>query len=53
VIAISDQAAAAVSGSPILQGRTQRNGRATAYVCERYACQNPVTDPDALNALLS
>jgi uncharacterized protein len=53
VIAISDQAAAAASGSPIVQGRTQRNGRATAYVCERYACQNPVTDPDALNALLS
>ncbi|HKP75152.1 MAG TPA: thioredoxin domain-containing protein [Longimicrobiaceae bacterium] len=33
---------------PLLEGRTPRDGRATAYVCERLACQQPVTDPAAL-----
>ena len=33
---------------PLLQGRAQINGRATAYVCRNFACQIPVNDPDAL-----
>jgi uncharacterized protein YyaL (SSP411 family) len=33
---------------PLLQGRTAQGGRATAYVCERLACKQPVTDPAAL-----
>jgi uncharacterized protein YyaL (SSP411 family) len=33
---------------PLLEGRTARDGRATAYVCERLACQQPVTEPAAL-----
>jgi hypothetical protein len=33
---------------PLLEGRTMQGGRATAYVCERLACQQPVTDPAAL-----
>ncbi|HEY0038106.1 MAG TPA: thioredoxin domain-containing protein [Longimicrobium sp.] len=37
---------------PLLRGRTAREGRATAYVCERFACQRPVTDPAALAAQL-
>ena len=35
---------------PLLQGRTRVGGKATAYVCERYACRMPVTDPGELKA---
>ncbi len=33
---------------PLLQGREMLEGRATAYVCENYACRMPVTEPQAL-----
>jgi uncharacterized protein YyaL (SSP411 family) len=33
---------------PLLEGRTAQGGRATAYVCERLACRQPVTDPESL-----
>ena len=33
---------------PLLQDRTAREGRATAYVCVNYACREPVNTPDAL-----
>ena len=36
----------------LLAGRTQIDGADTAYVCESYACQLPVTEPDALRAQL-
>jgi uncharacterized protein YyaL (SSP411 family) len=39
-------------GVPLMEGRTPVNGAAAAYVCERFACQAPVTDPAALEALL-
>ena len=32
-------------GVPLLAGRSARDGAATAYVCERFACRAPVTDP--------
>ena len=38
---------------PLVAGRGLLDGRAAAYVCERFACQAPVADPDALRALLS
>jgi hypothetical protein len=33
---------------PLLRDRTMIGGRATAYVCERMACQMPVHEPGAL-----
>ena len=31
---------------PLVAGKTTRDGRATAYVCERRVCQRPTSDPD-------
>jgi uncharacterized protein len=39
-------------GVPLLEGRDPVDGRAAAYVCEHFACQRPVTEPDDLAALL-
>jgi uncharacterized protein YyaL (SSP411 family) len=37
---------------PLMEQRTPVDGRAAAYVCERFACRRPVTDADELRALL-
>jgi uncharacterized protein YyaL (SSP411 family) len=38
--------------SPLLAQREALGGRATAYVCEHFACLQPVTDPGQLEAEL-
>ncbi|MCS7275899.1 MAG: thioredoxin domain-containing protein [Dehalococcoidia bacterium] len=37
---------------PLLEGREALGGRATAYVCENFACRQPTTDPEVLAAQL-
>ncbi|MDQ3285944.1 MAG: thioredoxin domain-containing protein [Actinomycetota bacterium] len=37
---------------PLLAERPMREGKAIAYVCVNYACQNPTTDPEELKRQL-
>jgi uncharacterized protein len=45
----ADPSATAV---PLLEGRFQLDNRPTAFVCRDFACRQPVTEPEALAALL-
>lgn len=38
---------------PLLHDRVQRDGRATAYVCQHFLCRLPVTEPEGLAAQLN
>jgi uncharacterized protein YyaL (SSP411 family) len=42
------KAAGAESVIPLLEGRDTRDGKATAYVCENFACQMPVTEAEEI-----
>lgn len=41
-----------VALSPLLHDRPMVDGQPTAYLCEQFACQMPVTTPEALRAQL-
>jgi uncharacterized protein len=51
VLAASDRAGD--SAVALLEGRAEIDTRATAYVCERFACKRPVTNPADLAELLN
>jgi uncharacterized protein YyaL (SSP411 family) len=38
---------------PLLEGRVPLDGAAAAYVCERFTCKRPVSEPEELQALLA
>ncbi len=51
VLAVGQDPAA--SAVPLLGGRFALEGRPTAFVCRDFACRQPVTEPEALAALLA
>jgi uncharacterized protein YyaL (SSP411 family) len=54
VLAAADPGDAAAQGEvPLLADRPALGGRATAYVCEHFVCQRPVTEPEDLAAQLA
>ena len=48
VVGCADGEPTARAGIPLLESRPLVGGKATAYVCQRYVCQSPTTDPDEL-----
>ena len=48
VVGCADGEASARTGIPLLESRPLVGGKATAYVCQRYVCQAPTTDPEEL-----
>ena len=53
IAAAAEGDADAARAVPLLAERTARDGAPTAYVCERFTCKQPVTDPVELAGQLS
>jgi uncharacterized protein len=54
VLAVADPGdAEATEAVELLRDRPMTDGRATAYVCERFVCKLPVSEPEALAEQLS
>ena len=52
LVGVEDSEAAGGHGLPLLESRGMVDGKPTAYVCQNYACQLPVTTPEELAAQL-
>jgi hypothetical protein len=52
LVKASDSEAMSRQSLPLLQGRTTQRDVATAYVCENFACQQPVTTAEELRSQL-
>jgi uncharacterized protein len=52
LVTLTTPSGGAVEHSPLLADRGLVDGHASAYVCEHFACQAPVTTPDALTDAL-
>ncbi|MBP9663484.1 MAG: thioredoxin domain-containing protein [Pyrinomonadaceae bacterium] len=52
VVAISADPGSDTSATPLFEGRAAVEGKATAYVCENFVCQRPVTAVRELRQLI-
>ena len=52
VVGVGDPSSPPLGNSPLLEQRVMQDGAPTAYVCQHYVCQLPVTTAEALAAQL-
>ncbi len=50
--ATAEQASSLAATVPLLADRPARGGRTTTYICERFACREPIVGVEALDAAL-